>query len=181
MWVAVILTVPLALGTANVFRAGWSTNATAGLPLLILFWYLLAAVYANRYWVHVTWEGITQGHGPVPIGPALPPTHRSDVARVYVRHAILSGRFGSHPYLAAGVEKTDGTWMDLSPLPMEDEKVWAEARAIAAALAWPYPVEELWGRPRKFDWGAAKPILYWGAALFGGFCWGLGVELYLRH
>ncbi|HEU0123851.1 MAG TPA: hypothetical protein VFQ91_25185 [Bryobacteraceae bacterium] len=181
VWVAVILTVPLALGTADVFGPGWSKDAAAGLPLFIVFWYLLGAIYCNRYWVRVTWEGITQGHGPVPFGPAPPLTPRSDVAKVYVRHAVLSGRFGSHPYLAAGVEKIDGSWMDLSPWPMEDEKVWAEAKAIADALAWPYPVAELWGRPPKMDWGAAKPVLYWSCAVVAGFCWGLCVELFLRH
>lgn len=176
-----MLSLVLGLATADVFGRGWSRDALAGGPLFLLFWYLLAGAYCNRYWVRVTWEGVTQGHGPVPFGRDMEPVLRSDVAKVYVRHAIQPSRFGSHAYLAAGIEKTDGSWMDLSPLPLEDDKVWLEARAIAGALAWPYPVVELWGRPPKLDWGAARPLLYWSAAIFAAFGWGIIVELYLRH
>jgi len=177
LWLAILLTIPIGGGAYGVFCSS-RVDRIAGGPMFCVFGYLLLALYVNTARVHVNWEGIRAGHGPLPLAPGLKPVSHTEVARVYVRHAWMVTKGGGYPYLAAGVEKRDGTWMDLSKVEISDAEVWAEAREIALALCRPDPVVEIFERnPPKLDWKAAMPIFLWGGAVVACFIWGAFAEI----
>jgi hypothetical protein len=178
-WLVVILALILGVGTMGVARAGkW--DAVAGLPVFAIFWYGWAVAAVNRARVRVDWEGVRTELGPLPVGAVTEGVKAWEVARVYVRHAWMPTKSGSIEYLAAGVERADGRWMDLSAPLGKDEEAWNDAREIARALSWARGVEELWGKPRKMDWKAARPVWIWAGAFLAAIAWAVYVEAALR-
>jgi hypothetical protein len=101
------------------------------------------------------------------------------VAAVYVRRAAMPTRSGAVPYLAAGVQRMDGRWLDLTEPLIADERVWAEAREMAAVLG--KSVTEGWERAPKADWRQSRVAWYWIGAVLAGILWGCFVELALRR
>ncbi len=147
-----------------------------GLPLFALTGYGLAAALRNRIRVLVKNGQIQVENGPLPVEPPTPPVDRAQVARVYVRHAYMPSRSGGGFYLAAGVERTDGTWLDLSAPGLPDEMVWEQARQIARSLEWPRAIEELRGRAPKTDPRGTRVVWYWAGAGLGVILWGVAVH-----
>lgn len=179
LWACIVMTLPIGAGTCSILR-DWGYDALAGGPLFAIFWYALLAGYLNRTRVQVSWEGVQAECGPIPVMPRPERVHFSEIRRVYVRQAFMPTKSRAIPYLAAGVERTDGRWMDLSEPLISEERVWAEARDIARALSWSRPIEELSGRPKKMDWMAGRFLLYWVGAAMAAFTWGAYVEFALR-
>ena len=177
LWSAILLTIPVGMGVMGIAHEGFK-DLVAGGPIFFLFAYGLVAVYINRAFVRVNREGIQSGVGPVPLAPAFTPVPRGEITKVYVRHAWMPTKSGSINYLAAGVQRTDGRWLDLSQPMIADDLVWREAAAIALALAWPLRIEELRGLPPKKDWAAARFVWYWGGAILAGIAWGCAVEFW---
>jgi hypothetical protein len=148
-----------------------------GLPLFALLGYGLAAALRNRIRVVVDSGRIQVENGPLLIEPPTPTVERAQVARVYVRHAYMPSRTGGWAYLAAGVERSDGTWLDLSAPGLPDEDVWRRANQIARSLEWPGPVEELHDRAPKADPRGTRVVWYWTAAGLGAMLWGCAVQV----
>lgn len=176
LWAALLITIPVSLGILGIAHEGFHETLAGG-PLFLLFAYALAGGYLNRVSVRVNGQGVSSALGPVPLAPAQPPVALGDIVKVYVRHASRPTRSGSIPYLAAGVERADGRWLDLSEPMMADDLVRREAHAIAAALAWQRPVEELWGAPPTRDWISMRGVWYWLGAVLAGMAWGCAVEV----
>lgn len=171
---AAVVAVFFAIGTVSLVREG-AREMVAGLPMVALMAYGLAAALLNRVRTQVDSRGLAVVNGPVPVAPASPVMPRGEVAKVYVRHAVLPSKTGPIPYLAAGVQRADGRWYDVSDPILDDAGVWREARELAAALQWNGPVEELWGTPPTRDWKAMRPIWYWTGAVLGAMAWGCAV------
>lgn len=175
-WMAIIIIGFYMIAVAILVREG-IRDVVAGLPLFALLGYGTAAAFRNRIRVVVNREGIRVENGPLPVQPATPTVERAQVARVYVRHAYMPTRFGGVFYLAAGVERSDGTWLDLSAPGIPDEDVWRRANQIARSLEWSGPVEELHGRAPKADPRGTRVAWYWTAAGLGAMLWGCAVEV----
>lgn len=144
----------------------------AGAPLFAVLGYALAAGLFNSVRTRAGSTGIAVDFGPLPVAPAPAPLPRDEVAKVYVRHTVMPTRTGGIPYLAAGVQRTDGRWYDLTEPLLDDAAVWRDAQALSIALQWPAPVEELWGAPPRRDWQAMRAVWYWTAATIGSIAWG---------
>lgn len=180
LWAMCVLSVPILAGTYSIVREGF-WECVAGGPLFLTFGYALAVGFVTRVQVQADWRGVRISYGPLPVAPKPEDVPHSDVVKVYVRHATMPTRTGSIPYLAAGVQRRDGRWVDLSQPLLDDATVWKEAAEIARALAWPRPVEELRGRAPRSDWNAARAVWYWGGAVTAGFLWGCVTEMWLRQ
>ena len=115
--------------------------------------------------------GVARGAGPLPVAPKPDLIRFDQVRRVYVRHAIIRLKANSLPYLAAGIERIDGRWLDLSVPRLEDAVVRREAAEIAAAPSWPRPVEELTGAAPSPELSEMRAVWYWGAALLASILW----------
>ena len=147
-----------------------------GLPLFALTGYGLAAALRNRIRVVVDSGRIQVENGPLLVEPPTPTVERAQVARLYVRHAYMPSRTGGGAYLAAGVERSDGTWLDLSAPGLPDETVWEQARQIARSQEWPGAVEELHGRAPKADPRGTRVVWYWTGAGLAAMLWGVAVQ-----
>jgi hypothetical protein len=69
--------------------------------------------------------------------------------------------------------------VDVTEPLIADERVWAAAREMAAALG--QGVAERWGRAPKTDWKQLRTVWYWTGAVLAGVLWGCFVELTLRR
>ena len=174
-WKALVFIGLYTIAVAMLLREG-IRDVVAGLPLFAVLGYGIAVSFRNRIRVVVNREGIQIENGPLPVQPATPTVERAQVARVYVRHAYMPTRFGGIFYLAAGVERTDGTWLDLSATGLPDETVWQQAHSIARSLEWRAPIEELRGRPPKADPVGQRVVWYWTGAGLASILWGCAVQ-----
>ena len=177
-WKAVVMTAILAFATWQVAGEG-RRQVVAGAPLFAVYVYGLAVLWRNRVRVQVDAEGARVEIGPVPSAPRTEPVPAAEVAAVYVRRAAMQTRSGVVPYLAAGVQRSDGRWLDLTEPLIADDHVWAEAREMAAVLG--KSVTEGWARPPKADWSQSRVAWYWTGAVLAGILWGCFVELALRR
>lgn len=179
-WFVGVLAGVLAVGTAGIWVAGeW--DRLAGAPMMALFWYGWAIAAVNRTRVSVDRRQVEAAQGPLPVGAGRTAVPAGEVARVYVRHAWMPTRTGAVPYLAAGVERRNGRWLDLVTSMEKGVDAWREARAIADALGTPDPVVELRGGPPVRDWQAMRVVFLWTGAFVGAMLWGLYVEEFLRR
>jgi hypothetical protein len=177
-WIVIFMTMFMGMATWGVASEGmW--EMVAGGPVFAVLWYALAVGALNRTRVRVDGAGVAIGNGPLPVAPAVEFVPAAEVATVYVRHAVMPTRTGAVPYLAAGVERRDGRWVDVTEPLIADERVWAEAREMAAVLG--RGVEERWGRAPKTDWKQMRMVWYWTGAVLAGILWGCYVELVLRR
>lgn len=180
VWTLIFMTAVIGLAAAAIARSGfWDT--VAGVPVFGVLFYGLAIAWVNRVRVEVDWRGARITCGPLPAIPRPPEVGFQDVEKVYVRHAQMPTKSGSIRYLAAGLQRKDGRWVDLSEPLIPDEEVWREAWRIARALSWPRGVVELHGLPPRMDWQAANGVWYWAAAFLAGLGWGVFVEFWLRR
>jgi hypothetical protein len=177
LWFTILLAIPISLGVWGLAREGYD-EMIAGGPVFLLLGYVLVAGFVNRMSIHVDSHGVRTGLGPLPLAPDAEPVSYEEIVKVYVRHASRPTKSGNIVYLAAGVERTDGRWVDLSQPMLKDAEVWQEAAAIAVALNWALPVEELWGGPPKPDWGLTRGAWYWVGAILAGIGWGCLVQLW---
>ncbi len=177
-WKAAVMTAFLVFATWQVASEG-RRQVVAGAPLFAVYVYGLALLWGNRVRVRVDAAGARVEIGPVPSAPRTEPVPAAEVAAVYVRRAAMPTRSGAVPYLAAGVQRNDGRWLDLTEPLIADERVWAEAREIAAVLG--KSVTEGWARAPKPDWRQSRVAWYWTGAVLAGIGWGCFVELALRR
>lgn len=170
LWAMLLLTIPVGLGAWGVSAARYS-DTLAGTPLFVLFAYGLAVGYMNRAWVRVTAEGVETGFGPLPCGvqPAWVP--RQEVAEVYVRFVSVSARSGQSPYWAAGVQRTDGQFVDLTDQWAPLEEIQQSAQEIAATLQWTAPIQLLRGSPPYGDPRRTAPLLLWSGLVAAAIVW----------
>lgn len=175
-WKVLVFIAFYTIAVAILVREG-TRDVLAGLPLFALLGYGTIAAFRNRIRVVVNREGIRVGNGPLPVQPATPTVERAQVARVYVRHAYMPTRFGGFFYLTAGVERTDGTWLDLSATGLPDATVWQQARQIARSLEWHGSIDELRGRAPKVDPAGQRVIWYWTGACLASILWGCAVQV----
>jgi len=172
LWAVLLLTIPVGLGVWGVSAARYS-DAVAGTPLFALFAYGLAVGYANRMGVNVTASGVAKAFGPLPCGAQPEWVPREEIAKVYLRYVYVSGKSGRAPYWAAGVERTDGRWVDLSDPLAPVEAVRGMAVEMAQALEWTEPIAVLRGQPAAYDRKHVMPWLLWGGLVAGALVWGL--------
>lgn len=168
LWAVLSLTIPVGLGAWGISAARY-TDTLAGTPLFALFAYGLAIGYVNRAWVRVGANGVTAGFGPLPCGLQPDWVPRDEVAKVYLRY-VQTARAR---YWAAGVERTDGRWLDLTDPLATSDVVKKRAEAIAIALQWTEPIAILRGQPPAYDRRAAAVWLLWGGLVTSAFVWGL--------
>lgn len=180
VWALTFLTAFLMMATVSIVRSGF-WDIVAGAPIFAVIHYALAVAWVNRVRVRVDWQGARITCGPLPAMPHAPIVGFQDVEKVYVRHAQMPTKSGSIPYLAAGIQRKDGRWMDLSEPLIPEEQVWQEAWQIARALSWPRGVVELHGLPPRMDWQSANGVWYWAGAFLAGLGWGVFVEFWLRR
>jgi hypothetical protein len=174
-WKALAVTGFYTVATIAVVHEG-PREIIGGLPLFALLGYGLAAALRNRIRVVVQNGRIQVENGPLLVEPPTPTVERAEVAQVYVRHAYMPSRSGGGFYLAAGVERSDGTWLDLSAPGLPDEEVWRRARQIALSLEWPGAIAELRGRAPKADPRGTRVVWYWAGAGLGAMLWGVAVQ-----
>jgi hypothetical protein len=168
------------MATLGIVRNGfWDIVAAA--PIFAVVFYGLTIAWVNRVRVEVDWWGARITCGPLPAMPHAPFVSFQDVEKVYVRHAQMPTKSGSIRYLAAGLQRKDGRWVDLSEPLIPDEEVWREAWRIARALSWPRGVVELDGLAPRTDWQAAHGVWYWTGAFLASLGWGVFVEFWLRR
>lgn len=165
LWAVLLLTIPVGLGVWGVSAARYS-DSLAGTPLFALFAYGLAVGYVNRMGVSATVEGVAKGFGPLPCG--VPPewVPREEIARVYLRYA------GEKRWVA-GVERTDGRWVDLSDPLATVEAVRGMAVEVAQALEWTEPVAIVRGAAPATDRRHLQPWLLWGGMAAAAVVWAL--------
>jgi hypothetical protein len=165
LWAVLLLTIPVGLGAWGVSAARYA-DTLAATPLFALFVYGLAVGYVNRAWVRVTAEGVGTGFGPLPCGVQPVWVDREQIAKIYVRLVESSE---TTPRWAAGVERTDGQWVDLTDPLAPGESVRESAQEIALALQWEEPIAIVRGQPATA--GSRLPWLLWGSLLIAATLW----------
>lgn len=180
LWAVLVLTIPVGLGAWAIAAAGY-VDSLAGTPLFAMFAYGLAVGYLNRVGVRVTAAGVEKWFGPLGAGVAPHYVDREEIAKVYVRYVYKTAKSGQAPYWAAGVERTDGVWVDLTNPLATTEAVRGAAVEIARALEWQEPIAVLRGNPAKWERKEmVTPYLLWGGAATAALVWGVYVELTMR-
>ena len=180
LWAVLVLTIPVGFGAWGVSAAGY-VNTLAATPLFALFAYGLAIGYVNRANVRVTPDGLVASFDPLPCGAPPEWVPRDEIVRVYLRYVYVSAKSGSASYWAAGVERADGRWLDLSDPLLPPEAARETAQEIALALEWTEPIAILRGMLPVPDRRMLSPLLLWGGTLAVAFLWGIYVELTSRH
>lgn len=180
LWAVLLLTIPAGLCAWGVSAAGY-VDTLAATPLFALLAYGLAVGYVNRASVRVTPEGVAAVFGPLPCGVRPEWVAREEISRVYLRYVSVTGKSGLAPYWAAGVEHTDGRWIDLSDPLLAPEAARETAQEIALALAWQEPIALLRGQPPVPDRALLSPLLLWGCMVAAAFLWSAYVELTSRR
>lgn len=180
LWAVLLMTIPAGLGIWGIAAAGY-VDTLAGAPMFALLTYALAAGYLNRAHVRVSVEGVTAWQGPLPAGVQPQFVGREEIARVFIRYVHMSPRSGQAPYWAAGVERRDGVWVDLTDPLAGTEVVRSAAAEIAQALEWEEPIAVIRQQAQVFDrWRIGSPLLLWAAAFGAALAWGLYVEWSMR-
>jgi hypothetical protein len=175
LWAVLVLTIPAGVAAWGVVAAGYA-GSLAGTPVMALLAYGLAAGYVNHIRVRAGAEGVTAEVGPLPVGMHAVWVPREEIARIYVRRAVMAAKPQPMRYLAAGVERADGRWLDLTEPLAPAESVLANAREMAAALDWGEPVEVLEEDPPGPNENQAAPWRLWAGLLAGGFVWAVYAE-----
>ncbi len=180
LWAVLLLTIPAGLGSWGISASSY-VDRMAGTPLFLLFGYGLAVGYLNRRWVRVNAEGVAAGFGPLPCGVHPDWVPRDEVRKVYVRYVNVSPKSGRAPYWAAGVERADGCWLDLSDPLAPSGEIREAAQELAAALEWPEPIELVRSMPTVFDRRRVTgPLLLWSGLVMAALVWAVYIELSQR-
>ena len=166
LWAVLVLTIPIGLGASGVSTARYA-DTLAATPLFALFVYGLAVGYINRAWVRVTPEGAGTGFGPLPCGVQPVWVDREEIAKIYVRLIESS----EAPRWAAGIERTDGHWVDLTDPLAPAETVRESAQEIALALQWEEPIEIVREKPASAGSKLTLPLFLWGSLLIAATLW----------
>jgi len=170
LWAVLSLTIPIGLGAWGV-SAARGMNTLAGTPLFALFAYGLAVGYLNRVWVRVTADGISTGFGPLPCGVHPIWVARDDIAKVYLRLIPVAADSEQTPHWAAGVERIDGQWFDLTDPLAAAEAVRESAQEIALTLQWTEPIQLLRAAPPNDYPKRSIPLRMWGALVAAAIVW----------
>ena len=103
----------------------------------------------------------------------------TEVVRWYVRLVIVPARYGATKFHAAGVELTDGRWIDvLAPYETKEEAWSAVSKAsLVFGGGSPLPVVMVGGLPRKRDWRGALVVFAWGGAVIVALLLGMWLEV----
>ena len=180
LWLVLGMAIAIAPEIQRNLRPG-GTRLIAMVSILGVAAYAVASGCLNRTWVRVNWQGVARGAGPLPVAPNPDLIRFDQVRRVYVRHAIMRLKATSVPYLAAGIERIDGRWLDVSAPRLEDAVVRREAAEIALALACPRPVEELTGEAPSPEQSEMRAAWFWGGAVLASIVWFCAVEFGLAR
>jgi hypothetical protein len=184
VWLAVVAMIIWCLGLIGIFSsyiredyADWR-GLIAGLPFYSMIGYGLASLLLNTTSVRTTPAGVDI------VNRRLPGTHSrrfiraDDVVHCYHRFIAVPSKSGSTSYYAAGVETSDGPWIDAMAPVDTDKDAERAAREIAAVLSIgqksPIPVTSGGIPPR--NWNALRVVIAWSAAFVAAMLLGVAIE-----